>query len=68
MSNTFELETEGGSLTVGRYAGSAEDRDGSHRRYNLTDCYGGTAQDLTKADLAALAHWIVRELETPHAG
>ena len=66
MSSTFEFDTELGSLTVGRYAGSAEDRSGSRRRYTIVDCYGHVAKDLTRSDLAKLAAWIVEELAHPH--
>jgi hypothetical protein len=66
MSATFELHTEDGSLTVGRYAGRLEDKAGSRRRYNITNCYGKPAQDLTRADLVKLAEWILVELAQPH--
>lgn len=66
MSDTFEFDTELGSLTIGRYAGSSEDRSGKRTRYVFTDCYGRVAKDLTRSDLAKLASWIVEELAHPH--
>lgn len=66
MSSTFELDAEIASLTIGRYAGRAEDKAGSRRRYNITNVYGRVAGDLTRADLAMLAQWIVAELAELH--
>lgn len=66
MSDTFEFEAEGRSFTVGRYASRADDKTGSRLRYTIVDYYGAVAKDLTRADLAKLAAWIVEELATPH--
>lgn len=66
MSSTFELKTPNASAAIGRYAGSAPDSQGSHTRYIISDDYGCVLNDLTRADLAVIARWIVRELSEKH--
>lgn len=51
---------------IGRWSGPRVDEKWTGYRYAIADMFGKPATDLTRADLARLARWIVKELQSPH--